>query len=345
MYSYVLLSFLMVITFHILRSFSPEWAFVPAAAIGAWVFRSRIKLLVNFMKMLYLDKKERVRAWFTPVRIAAVVTAMLLVFLLPLWPDFVQGEFLLFPGQSALIRATVPGTVAGVSVHEGDLVSPGAGLVRMRNLSLESGSAEAREKLTEATAQENKAVLHYADIAAAEQERQHQETNNKLANERAAQLALVSPISGIVVTPHVEDLVGRSLDEGDLVLQVDGTSDMKAEVYIPEFAMHDVHVGQKVRLLPNGQFWPVTGMLSRLSSVSATLPDGLLAKAQLQGINPPRYFVGTVWLKNDAAEEQSGTGNRLRPGAAGSAKVVIARRSIAGFCWRFGRELVDRKLW
>src|SRR6266852_442089 len=65
LYSYSLLTFLMVITYHILRSFTPEWAFVPAAAIGYWVFRSRIKLTVDFMKMLYLDKKERVRAGVT----------------------------------------------------------------------------------------------------------------------------------------------------------------------------------------------------------------------------------------------------------------------------------------
>src|SRR5437867_920912 len=82
LYSYSLLSFLMIITYHILRSFTPEWAFVPASAIGYWVFRSRIKLLVNFMKMVYLDKKERVRAWFTPVRAAVLGAAVLLALFL-----------------------------------------------------------------------------------------------------------------------------------------------------------------------------------------------------------------------------------------------------------------------
>lgn len=58
LYSYSLLSFLMVITYHILRSFTPEWAFVPAVAIGFWVFRSRIALMGDFMKLLYLDRKN-----------------------------------------------------------------------------------------------------------------------------------------------------------------------------------------------------------------------------------------------------------------------------------------------
>src|ERR1700687_3745260 len=70
LYSYSLLTFLMVITYHILRSFTPAWAFLPALAIGYWVVRSRIKLTVDFMKMLYLDKKQRIREWFTPPRVA-----------------------------------------------------------------------------------------------------------------------------------------------------------------------------------------------------------------------------------------------------------------------------------
>src|SRR5437763_108839 len=85
MYSYVLLSFLMVVTYHILRSFNPDWAFIPAAAIGAWVFRSRIKLLVKFMKMLYLDKKERLRGWFTPVRSVAVAGGLPIALPLAIW--------------------------------------------------------------------------------------------------------------------------------------------------------------------------------------------------------------------------------------------------------------------
>src|SRR5262249_1103958 len=91
LYSYSLLSFLMVITYHILRSFNPEWAFLPALAIGAWVFRSRIKLLVNFMRILYLDKRERVRGWLTPARMAVLGCPALLLLFAPIWPDFVQG--------------------------------------------------------------------------------------------------------------------------------------------------------------------------------------------------------------------------------------------------------------
>jgi putative peptide zinc metalloprotease protein len=336
MYSYVLLSFLMVITYHILRWYSPEWAFIPAAWIGAWVFRSRIKLLVNFMKMLYLDKKERLRAWVTPFHIAAACAGLALVLFLPVWPDFVEGPFLLAPAHTAALHATVPGIVMAVSVNEGDKVTAGTPLVRLQNLELESRSAQAQQQLIEATAHATKAVLAYTNFAAAEQERQRQIENAGLAREELNQLSIVSPISGTVLTPQVQDLVGRSLDEGDLVLAVADVSELKAQLYLPEFAMHDIRVGQTVRLLLRGRVVPISGVLSLLSPTSVPIAEGLVSKEQLQGINPPRYFLGTVWLKNDG---------ELSPGSVGTAKVLVTRRTLAGLALRFGRDLVDRRVW
>jgi putative peptide zinc metalloprotease protein len=336
MYSYVLLSFLMVITYHVLRSFSPEWAFIPAALIGAWVFRSRIKLLVNFMRMLYLDKKQRLRAWLTPLHVAAVSAGLALVLFIPVWPDFVQGQFLLTPAHTAVLRATVPGIVTAVSVKEGDRVVAGTPLVRLRNLELESRSAQVQERLREATAHATKAVLAYTNLAGAEQERQQQVQNADLAREQLNQLAIVSPIPGTVLTPRVQDLLGRSLDEGDLVLQVADDSQLRAEIYLPEFAMHDVRVGQTVRLLLRGRLAPVSGVLSSILPTSVPIAEGMSSKDQLQGINPPRYFLGTVWLKNNEA---------LFPASAGTAKVRVARRSLAALSLRFCRDLVDRRLW
>jgi len=75
-----------------------------------------------------------------------------------------------------------------------------------------------------------------------------------------------------------------------------------------------------------------------LSAVApaSSLAGGLLTKDQLQGINPPRYYVGTVVLANDG---------QLNAGMTGSAKVLVARRSLLGFAYRFSRDLVWRKVW
>jgi putative peptide zinc metalloprotease protein len=336
LYSYALLSFLMVITYHILRSFSPEWAFIPALAIGAWVFRSRIKMAVSFMKMLYVDKKERLRAWFTPMRTAALGVPVLVVLFLPIWPDFVQGPFVLAPLQTSVLRATVPGVVSTVSVQEGQTVASGAPLLQMQNLALESDAARASEELKKSSAQATQAALRYQNFGAAEQERQYRAEDSRLAAQKLGQLTVASPIAGTVTTPHPQDLVGRSLDEGDLLLQLADTSLMKAYIYVPEFAMRDVNLGEPVRLLIDGWLRPLSGVMSRLAPSSAAMQDGLIPREQLQGINPTRYYVGIVILKNDGG---------LMAGMAGSAKILVARRSLAGFGWRFTRDLVRRKIW
>jgi hypothetical protein len=36
---------------------------------------------------------------------------------------------------------------------------------------------------------------------------------------------------------------------------------------------------------------------------------------------------------------------RLLPGMGGQAKILVGRRSLAGFCGQFGRDLVQRKVW
>ena len=137
------------------------------------------------------------------------------------------------------------------------------------------------------------------------------------------------------MTPHIQDLVGRSMDEGDLLLQLADTSQMKANVYIPEFSMHKVHAGQQVRMLIKGRMAPQTGVLSRISPATVSAA-GLIPKDQLEGINPPRYYLGVVVLKNNG---------EMIPGMSGPAKVLVARRSLAEFCFRFGREMIERKVW
>lgn len=336
MYSYTLLSVLMLLTYNILRSFTPEWAFVPAVLIGFWVFRSRIKLMGNFLKLLYLDKKERVQDWFTSRRLLITCVIILPILFLPVWPDFVHGPFVVAAVNRVPLRANIPGTLTSVSVSEGQRVQAGAPLLHIENLDLEGRAADARAQLKAGTAKAFEANTRYTDFAAAEQQRQRWAENDRLISRELAALDIVSPISGTIVTPHVGDLVGRSLDSGDLLLEVADTSDMQARIYLPEFAMHDLRTNARVRLLVGGEMRPLSGKLDWVSPGSVQVPEGLVPKEQLQGINPPSYYLGVVYLKNNG---------ELREGMAGIAKVLVARRSIAGMGFRFLRDVVDRKVW
>ena len=96
------------------------------------------------MKTVYLDKKERVFAWFTPARSAVLGIAALVLLFTPLWPDFVDGRFALEPVRRTLIHTEVPGIVAEVLSDEGQAVAAGGPLLRLRNLELESARRSGR---------------------------------------------------------------------------------------------------------------------------------------------------------------------------------------------------------
>lgn len=336
LYGYLMLSFLMVLTYHILRAYTPEWAFVPALAIGYWVFKSKIKLLLRFVKMVYLDKKERVRAWLTVPRIVALSAAALVIIFLPLWPQFVEGRFVLEPVHKAWIHAEVAGRVTRVLAREGQSVAAGQPLFELSNLQLESAVAGADADLHAATDQVNLALSRYGDLGPAEYKRQEMAEQDRNLAGQAALLRITSPIAGVIATPRVDDLVGAYLEPGAEIAEVTDPSTMTARIYIPEFAMREIRLGSRVRLQPESRALPLTATLLAVAPASTSIEDGLIPKDQLQGITPPRFYTGSALLPN---------AGELREGMTGTAKILVTRRSIAAFTWIFTRDLIERKVW
>jgi putative peptide zinc metalloprotease protein len=336
LYGYVLLSFLMVLAFHILQSYTPEWAFLPALAIGYWVFKSKIKLLLRFIKMVYLDKKERMKAWLTVPRIVALSVAALLLIFLPLWPEFVEGRFVLEPVHKASIHAEVPGRVTRVLVREGQSVAAGQPLVELSNSQLESAAAGAKADLHVASDQVNQALLQYGDLGPAEYRRQEMAERDRTLAGQVALLSISSPIPGVVVTPRTDDLLGTYLQSGAPIAEVADPSTMTARIYIPEFGMRDVRVGSRVRLQAESRAMPLSATLLSVAPASSSIEPGLIPADQLKGLVPPRFYTGSALVTNPG---------ELREGMTGSAKILVTYRSIAGLSWIFARDLIDRRIW
>ena len=335
-YSYLLIAVVVVFVYHILLNYTPEWAWLPALLLGFRLFKSRIVMLERFMRTVYLDKKERVLAWFTPVRVAVFGVAILAMLFAPLWPEFVEGRFALEPLRRTLVHTEVPGTVAEVLSDEGQFVAAGAPLLRLRNLELESAAALAGADLRNASARAVRAGMSYENFGPAEHERRQSTVRQQSFAEEIKHLEVTSPIGGIVTTPQLHDLLGTYLKAGTEVAEVADLSTMRARIYIPEFSMRDVHLGAPVRLHAESQFRPWSGTLVSLAPASSLIEAGLIEKAQLEGIRAPRFYVGNVELQNRGD---------LREGMRGNAKIQVGRRSAAEFTWRFARDLVGRRLW
>ncbi|MGO9086650.1 MAG: HlyD family efflux transporter periplasmic adaptor subunit [Terriglobales bacterium] len=335
-YGYLLLTFLMVFAYHILHSYSPAWAFAPAVLAGYWVFRGRIHSTGRFMKLLYLDKKERAWKWLRAWRIAGLATVALLLFFFPVWPDFQDGTFVLEPARQAYVHASVGGKVLKVFVEEGQRVSAGQPLVTLGNLDLDSDLAKVRADLRVASARATQSQMRYGDFGTAERERLRLLQEDRSLTEKAARLQLVSPISGVVATPRLSDINGAYLDEGAPVVEVIDNSALLARVYIPEFAMHDIHFETPVRLQVPSRLFPVSATLGLISADLVPLDPSLGEKEQLAGINPPRFYTAEARL--DSAAD-------LRPGMTGIAKIQVGRGSLVSLGLRFVRDLVARRVW
>jgi putative peptide zinc metalloprotease protein len=336
-YSYSLLYLVVGFTYNVSRRYWPEWAFVPALLVAWLLFRSRVRALVRFMKTLYLDKKSLMLRWASGPRGILVAGAVVLLLFAPIWRETRSGRFSLEPVQKAVIHATVGGEIAAVLPKEAQLVAAGTPLVRMRNLELEGRAAHAAAEFQVASRRANEARLHYENYARAERERSSLEQQSAELAKQVADLERNSPINGVVTTPHVSDLTGSYVSAGAPLLEVADVSILRARIYLPEFEMKGVQVGETVSLSLDSMPRRQRSQVAAIAPTSSDMQPGLLAIENYKGVTGQSFYVVTALLPNQDGD--------LRPGMTGTAKVLLAKRSVAGFAWKAGRDFVRRTVW
>jgi putative peptide zinc metalloprotease protein len=337
LYSYLLLYAAARFVGNVFRRFSPEWAFLPTTLVALLIFKSRIRKLGEFMISVFLDKRERLRRWLTPLRLATLTVVVAVLLLVPFRRDTVRARFILEPAQRAVVRAEVPGTVTEVLVEEGQRVEAGTPLIRLRDAGLESEQSEARRDLELARAKNREAELRYVDRALTEPEFEQRLRRNQLLDQEASRLQLKSPISGVVTSPHPADLLGSHLVKGASAVEVADLSVMRARLFVPEAEMRDIKLGEPVRLRTDFSFRAISGTVGEIALASAMIESGLEAQSNYKGLVPPDYYVLSVWLQNP--EE------KLMDGVTGTAKIYTVRRSLAGVAWRDLNDFLRRKVW
>lgn len=336
-YSYTVLYIVARFVGNIVRNFSPEWGFVPEIAVALLIFRSRIRSLVNFMKFLYLDKKDRLAAWFAPARSIGVGVAALILLALPMRRESSIGKFLLEPAHLAVLHARIPGVLTQVNVQEGQSVAAGNWLANLQNLPLRSDYESAKASFTTASDQAKAAALHYADYGAAIKERERLASHFQQLSQMDSALQLTSPIAGIVLTPRVQDQLGAYFTEGGPVLEVADLSTMRARIYVSEFDLYKVRNRAEARLQVAGiaKTWP-----ARIASITARpteLDRALVENVELEGANAPHYYVVDLIVENSDA--------LLKPGMRGVARIYGERRSLLGLGWEATANFFGRKVW
>jgi GAF domain-containing protein/biotin carboxyl carrier protein len=205
---------------------------------------------------------------------AGVGLALLAALTLIRWPLRVAGAQPTFrPMSLAPVRALVPGVVERVLVGEGALVGRGAPLASLRATRLATDR--------EATAAEAGTAQRQAAQAAARgdaaEERLQRSRAEALQREVAIldqELALTTiraPVSGVVLTPHVGERAGASLEEGDLVVTLGRIDTLELEFGVDQTDIARVRPGQEVRLRVDAL--PQRTLIGRVRSVGQLPTD------------------------------------------------------------------------
>jgi len=337
LYSYGLLFFVVTFTYHVCRRFSPEWGFLPALLLAWAIFKARILALVSFMKRVYLDKKDRLQNWLSLPRSATLTVGVLVALLAPLWRENIQARFLLEPARRAVVRVEVPGVVVATDVQEGLAVAAGAPLLQLRNLSLESVAAQARSDAQLAATRALQAERDYENYGRAQWERDRRAQQSRILQSEISGLSLSSPISGVVVTPRVQDLLGTYVQAGTTVVEVAELSTLRARGFVPELALREIHPDSPADLLLDDGSRIMGLRVASLAGASSNLEPGLIERESYKGMQGAQFYPVTILVPN--------TSGRLRQGTSGTAKIYVRRRSLAGLVAEAIYDFVCRKIW
>jgi putative peptide zinc metalloprotease protein len=336
-YSYVLLFFVVRFVYNVGYNYSPQWAFVPALGLALLVFRSRVRTLMRFMQSVYLDKKDLLKSAIKSRGALIAAAILLLVLFAPFWRERVTGRFALEPIQKSVIRAQVSGRVDELRAGEGDRVTAGDPIIRLRNLELESDLGEAEFEYAMASERSSQARLHNADYASLEHEREEIATRVRLLRDQTTQLTLASDVSGVVASPRIVDELGSYVRAGTELIDVADISYMKARIYVAESDVRKVYVGNSAKVHIPGLFQSFEGTVTAIAPAVSALEEGVMDKQQYIGLHPPHYYFADIVIANPESV--------LKVGMTGDAAIFVRRRILAGMLAETIRDFVFRKLW
>jgi len=334
-YSYFVLFFFVRVLYRIAMNWSPEWAFVPAALLALKIFKSRIKKFGEFMKVLYLDKKELL-VRHRP-KLLAAAAALAVFALLPLWRESVKARFVLQTSSRAVLRAQVPGMVTEVAADEGQRVQSGAAVARLRDLESDTELADLQARFQMAGARATQASLRYVGFGPAEQERDQLARKLQIAVERSRQLTITTPISGVIATPHARDLLGTYVPAGTVIAEVADDSTMRADIYVPETDFRRVHDLHNIVLRMDASWNSLPAVATAISPLSREVDPGIAEHSKYTGVHELANYVVTATLPNAT--------HQLKDGMTGTAKIFGPRRSLAGLLFEPVRDAFDRRVW
>ncbi len=263
---------------------------------------------------------QRRRKWAIGLAVAA------LVLLLP-WRLRIAGPARILPGTRASVTAGVDGVVAAVRKHEGDRVTAGEVIATLKDEAYAAKLAESTAALAIATSDVAR-QREAGDAGAmfdAQSRREELEARIALAREELRRTRLTAPVSGVIVTPRIEERVGQFFRRGDELCVIADVGTVTAEVAVPEEDVSLVRPGydvsMKINTYPTRTF---EGEVARLG-------------ARVREDGEERFLIVEVRAEN--------RDELLKTGMLGTGKIWAGKRPIATLLLRKPVRWLWRKIW
>lgn len=147
--------------------------------------------------------------------------------------------------------------------------------------------------------------------------------------EQIEKTAVISPISGIVLTADIEAIEGDRVSVGSPILELAQLRDWQARVFVQEVDISKIEVGQEVRLylhaFPHMNYKIFSGTVVALPSRNQVAPPGAMP---LNALYPVKIWIDEPFVRS---------GDRVYPVAYGmrlDAKIIIERNLIWKIAWK-----------
>lgn len=265
--------------------------------------------LAGFLKPLTERKQKFLAAmpkarWLKWVWRLTIAAALLIAIPTPMR---IGTNATVVPAERRIVSAEGGGIAERVLIHEGSIVHPGELLAVLDSSTAQLELAQARTSL--AIAQRSLADAEFQrDSAAAGQARiqvQLYEAETQLEQKRVDEAQLVAPISGVVVTPHVEQKVGTMLAPGEAFCELVDEAHMAVAMNVREVDLPMLRAGAPVRI--------------KLNSLPTDTLHGTLDRigAMTQAEEGEQFFIVRAGFENPSFAARDGMVGRAKILAGG----------------------------
>jgi multidrug resistance efflux pump len=157
----------------------------------------------------------------------------------------------------------------------------------------------------------------------------------RVAGENLERARLRAPISGRVVTPHLELKRGQKVEPGTALCEIADTRRLRAEVEVPEGEAGEIRPGQKVKIkaraFPDRDFW---GEVVSVASAAEASP----AEERASFLPAPQSRI-RVYTEVDNSE------GLLKPEMTGNAKIYCGKKTLINLLTRRLVRYVRTEFW